>query len=83
MTVTYPVEIHKIDETYWACFPDLRLYIPDQYSLYSICESASKKLHEHIQILTENCVPIPAPSDIEDIDANDRFGFVTLISTEF
>ena len=73
MKTAYPAIIHPENGRYWVEFPDLDGCFSDGDTLAEAVSNAEEALIERQQ-------PIPAPSDIQAIQAED--GFTSIVVTE-
>ena len=79
MSKVYPAIIHK-EDGYWVEFPDLEGCNTCGSTLEETLDLASEALGLYLVSLSESGVAIPAPSDIDDISAED--GRVIYIYTD-
>ena len=80
MKTAYPAIIHPEDGRYWVEFPDLDGCFSDGDTLAEAVSNAEEALGAFLCSLIERQQPIPTPSDIQAIQAED--GFTSIVVTE-
>lgn len=80
MLFVYPAIFHQEDHSYWVEFPDLEGCHTYGSSISETMEAAQEALAGYLLTLLEQNRPIPSPSDISAIYADD--GFSSLVSCD-
>ena len=80
MKTADPAIIHPEDGRYWVKFPDLDGCFSDGDTLAEAASNAEEALGAFLCSLIERQQPIPTPSDIQAIQAED--GFTSIVVTE-
>jgi predicted RNase H-like HicB family nuclease len=69
--MAFPAIIHPDGGRFWVEFPDLKGCFSDGDTLDDAASNAREALGAYLRSLLERRIPIPAASDIEDLDAGD------------